>query len=771
MKIVGKINPFILFLLLLIFRMDLLFGQSVGLVLSGGGAKGLAHIGVIRALEENKIPIDYIAGTSMGAIVGGLYAIGYSPDQMDSLFRTEDFKNWSKGVIDEDFIYYFKRGLQNSGQFTIKISFKDSIPKPKLPTSIIPTHQMDLAFLKIFAGASAASSYNFDNLFVPFRCVASDVYHNKQFVCDSGDLGSSIRASMTFPFYYKPIIIDSVLLFDGGIYNNFPWDIMEKDFNPDIIIGSQVSHNSQRPDEDNILAQIENMIMGKTNYALPKEKGLVIETFFNDVGLLDFDKIDEIEADGYKQAMFFIDSIKSRVHRTQNIDSLIAKRKEFQSYFPTLTFEKVALTGLKDNQREYFYRSFYKKKSKNFDMDNLEREYFKLLSDNSVVSIYPIARYDTNAHAYDLDLKVLTDNYLDLSIGGNISSSSMNQAFLGAEYRFFRKNATSLYTNVSFGRLYSSLLVGIKRDYPFRLPVYYDFSFCLNRFDYYNSSIDPFFEDVKPSYLIQTESYGSFSVGLAVGTNFLLKFTSNIGIERAQYYQTTSFLKSDIPDLTDFTYGNVEMSFGMNSLNYKQYADRGIFRQLSFNFIKGYEDYTPGTTSSPSSSNVSINHYWFQLRFLNESYHKIYKSFRMGVSIDAIFSNKSFFENYTSSLISSSCFTPNPHSKTLFLQKYHANSYVAGGIMPIFKLSDRLQLRMEGYIFQPYRSILKDDLNYSAYYSTKWPKYIYMGAAGIVYQTTFGPGSIFLNYYNKESKNIYITFNFGFILFNNRGIQ
>lgn len=771
MKIVGKVSSFFLVTVLLLLRIDLLFGQSVGLVLSGGGAKGLAHIGVIKALEENGIPIDYIAGTSMGAIVGGLYAIGYSPAEMDSLFRTEDFKNWSRGVINENFIYYFKRGLQNSGQFSIKISFKDSVPKPKLPTNIIPTHQMDLAFLKIFAGASAGCDYNFNKLFVPFRCVASDVYHNKQFICSSGDLGSSIRASMTFPFYYKPITIDSVLLFDGGIYNNFPWDVMERDFHPDVIIGSQVSHNSQRPDEDNLLAQVENMIMGKTNYKLPKDKGLVIETSFSDVGLLDFDKIDEIEKAGYDRTMQFIDSIKSRVHRRSDSLALKEKRAAFQARFPKLTFSKVDLTGLKDNQREYFYRSFRKKKSKTFDMNDLEREYFKLLSDNSVVSIYPLAHYDSVANAYDLNLKVVTDNYLDLSFGGNISSSSMNQGFLGAEYRYFRKNATSVYMNVAYGRLYSSLLLGIKRDFPLKIPVYYDFDFCLNRFDYYNSSIDPFFEDVKPSYLIQKESYGSFSVGLAVGTSFLLKFSSHGGIERSQYYQTSNFLKSDIPDLTDFAYVNLGSSFGMNSLNYKQYADRGIFRQISFNFIRGLETYTAGTTSPPTSVNNSTNHYWYQLRFLNESYHKIYRSFRMGVVIDGVYSNKSFFDNYTSSLISSTGFSPNPHSKTLFLSKYHANSYIAGGIIPILKLSNKLQLRFEGYVFQPYRSILRNDVDYSAYYSAKWPKYIYMGAAGVVYQTTFGPASLYLNYYDKESKNIYITFNFGFILFNSRGIQ
>ena len=85
--------------------------QKVGLVLSGGGAKGMTHIGIIRALEENNIPIDYIAGTSMGAIIGSLYAMGYSPDDMVELLKSEDFKRWYSGEVEEKYVYHFKKNL------------------------------------------------------------------------------------------------------------------------------------------------------------------------------------------------------------------------------------------------------------------------------------------------------------------------------------------------------------------------------------------------------------------------------------------------------------------------------------------------------------------------------------------------------------------------------------------------------------------------------------------------------------------------------------
>lgn len=102
---------YILFLLFLL--LSPIHAQKVGLVLSGGGAKGLTHIGIIRALEENGIPIDYIAGTSMGAIVGSLYAMGYSPDEMEALLKSDDFKRWYSGNVEEKYIYYFKKILQH----------------------------------------------------------------------------------------------------------------------------------------------------------------------------------------------------------------------------------------------------------------------------------------------------------------------------------------------------------------------------------------------------------------------------------------------------------------------------------------------------------------------------------------------------------------------------------------------------------------------------------------------------------------------------------
>ena len=156
-----------------------LSAQKVGLVLSGGGAKGMAHIGVIRALEENGIPIDYIAGTSMGAVIGSLYAMGYSPDEMEELISSDDFKNWYMGSKDMNYDFYFKQNPPTPYMISARIAIRDSMTviRPMI-NSVVDPLQMNLAFVDVFAGASAVCNNNFDSLFIPFR-------HRPRCACDS----------------------------------------------------------------------------------------------------------------------------------------------------------------------------------------------------------------------------------------------------------------------------------------------------------------------------------------------------------------------------------------------------------------------------------------------------------------------------------------------------------------------------------------------------------------------------------------------------------
>ena len=218
--------------------------QSVGLVLSGGGAKGIAHIGVIKALEENDIPIDYISGTSMGAIVGGLYAAGYTTDEMMALIKSREFMDAASGQIDERYTYYFLHDVNEPNLFTLNIGDKSSATS-LLPASVINPIPMNFEFMAIFSPFTAQCGGDFDKLFVPFRAVASDVTNKRKVVWSHGSLGEAIRSSMSFPLVFHPVEKDGALLYDGGIYDNFPVGVMTTEFAPSMIARGGCVHSRQ----------------------------------------------------------------------------------------------------------------------------------------------------------------------------------------------------------------------------------------------------------------------------------------------------------------------------------------------------------------------------------------------------------------------------------------------------------------------------------------------------------------------------------------------
>ena len=320
--------------------------QRVGLVLSGGGAKGAAHIGVIKAFEENEIPIDYITGTSIGAIIGSLYAMGYTPDEMLQLMLSKEFGYWQTGTVEDDYMYYFRKPdpTPEMAHFSIDMSDSLQIKTNFLPQSLINPIQMNQAFMALYAQATAKAAWNFDNLFVPFRCIGSDIYNKKPVIFKNGDLGEAVRISMTFPLFFKPVWKDSVPMFDGGIYDNFPVKTMKEDFHPDFIFGVALSTGKSKP-SNNPYNQIETMIMQETNYEVDEEDGMIIRFNMPDVSLLDFQKANEIMEMGYKRTMSLIDSIKGRVHRRMPLDSLNLRRKQYKESLPPLVFKNIYITG------------------------------------------------------------------------------------------------------------------------------------------------------------------------------------------------------------------------------------------------------------------------------------------------------------------------------------------------------------------------------------------------------------------------------------------
>lgn len=756
--------------IVLLYTLTQLNAQSVGLVLSGGGAKGMAHIAVIKVLEENNIPIDYIAGTSIGAIVGGLYAAGYTTDEMEELFKSDDFYFWSTGKIQREYRYYFKRAEPEPSWLTLRVAKKEEKLKVLPPTNIIPAEQMDFAFMELTAATSAACNYDFDKLMVPFFCVAADVNASEPAVLRSGDLGNSIRASMTVPLYFKPIKIDDRLMFDGGLLNNFPTDYMKEIYKPDIIIGHKVADDVKAADADDVMQQISNMVMRPTNFDIDPEDGILLETKFEDVGLLDFNKIDMILAKGNETAVNAIDSIKALIERRVPKEEIQKKRNNFNARKPALYFENIQVEGVTDPMQRQFIIQSIKHRSEVVSLKDLKTEYFKLIADQNLKSIQPITYYNPNTGYFDLHLKVELEKKFDVNFGGNLSTKPINQGFASFNFRSYHSRAYKLYSNLYFGRFYSSVKFGGRIDYSTRLPFYVSYYFTMNRWDYYASSSELFFENVRPPFIIQDELNMRLEGGLPLGLHTKLYGGLAYSSADDEFYRAEDFSELDKPDNSYFKSFVARVGLENNSLNFKQYATEGSWKSIEFKGISGNETFSSGTLGKNISANKERHNYvLINSKLVN--YFKISNFFTLGTHIEGSLSNKDLFKTYRSTKLSAPGFRPTPHSKSLFIEKFHSNNFVAGGLKTIFKFSPDMHLRLETFAFLPLKEELINTEDLTAYKSDKiFDNYYLQGAAALVYQTGVGPVSLSANYYEKENTQLYVTLNFGYILFNKRGL-
>ena len=757
-----------------LFLLSNVYSQKVGLVLSGGGAKGIAHIGLIRALEENNIPIDCISGTSIGAIIGGLYASGYSPDEIEQLIKSAEFILWSSGIIEEEQTYYFKKLDINASWIELKFT-DDSLLKPILPTNIVPNHQMDLGFFKIFSSAAAACNYNFDSLMVPFRCVATDIYNKKEFIMAAGELSSAIRASSTYPLYFKPIKIDNTLLFDGGMINNFPVEILDKAFNPDVIIGCKVASNSPPPEEDNISTQLENIFTAQTNYSVPPGKGVLIEPKLMDVNTFDFYRYDTLEKQGYDATMARLDEIKEMVVRRVTIQELQEKRRHFKAKEQKLLFGNIYISGLNSTQRAYTINSIRSNKEI-FTIDDFEDAYFKLLADQIISSIYPRALFNRKTGYFDLYLSIKRDKRFEASLGGNISSSSVNQAYAGVEFKHLSNNSYNVWANTYFGRFYSSASIRGRADFPLlfigskvlNLPFYIDLGITFNHWDYYKSNTDLFFEDSRPSFVIIDESNLRAEIGFPLTDHGRITIGGAIARMTDEYYQTNKFSKNDTSDVTDFNYSVCHFTTEQNTLNYRQFPNAGRFISMKVMYIQGNEKHVPGSTSLDDTTRYN-SHRWLQLNITFDRYFKINRKFTLGIYLQGVFSQQDFFSDYPSTIHAAPAFQPTPFSKTMLIENFRAYNFIGGGIKSVVNVFRKFDLRIETYIFQPYQKILPE--NQQADYGKILNARHYLSSIILVYQTLAGPASLSVSYYDKSDSRVYFQFNFGYILFNKKGMD
>ncbi len=766
------------FLLMLLFLCcTQLHAQKVGLVFSGGGAKGLAHIGTLKALEENHIPIDYITGTSMGGIVGAMYASGYSPAQIEKVALSNDFQNWVNGRYTSDYTFFFQKNAPNASMLAAKVAI-DTGFHFTFRSNLINDIPLNFAFLELFSQASAVSKDNFNNLFVPFRCMVSDVLSQESITVSKGSLAEAVRATMTVPVIYRPIKLDGKYVFDGGLYNNFPVDVMTKEFKPNYIIGANVSSKTYNEYPKNIDDRLMNrflvfMFLSKSDSTMIGKNGVYIQPDVADYSVSNFSPVQELIQKGYEATMADMPKIKELISRRVTDEELEKKRAQFNAKKPDLVFSNVTVTGVNNQQKKYVERLFKSDKS-TFNLADIKRGYYKLVADQTFETIYPRISYQAATDSYTFEVIAKPKKSFKLELGGNISTRPISNVFLGAEYNYLNRKAYTFGTSFYSGRFYESVQLNGRIDYPTRLPLFLAAELTYNHWNFYNTS-QIFIENPHPIYIEQSDRKIDLMMGMPLNHNTKIVLHSTFINNNDRYSPNNTFAVGDVLDQTIFNGFRGSLNLEKNSLNRKQYATRGQSFSLSFNYTTGRENYNPGNIFRNSPGFIKGNpeqqiRHWGSIKLTQENYFLHLKNYTLGYLVEGVISNQPLFKNYYSTLLMSPAFYPLQDSRSLFLDKFRATTYVAGGIKNIYSFRKNLDLRVEGYLFLPHKEFELNNFQ-DIDYAKAITKIRYAGTAGLVYHTPLGPVSLSYNLYNDAVKRNGVLLHIGYLIYNKRSIE
>ena len=293
---------------------------KVGVVLGGGGAKGASHIGVLKYLEELGIPVDYVAGTSMGSIIGGFYAMGYTPDELTQLISGINWSEYIGNKIDRTLMS--EESKQRNSTLSLQVpfsyeSFLDNNPKnsfiSQLPSAYVNNSSLINLFNDLCVGYQEEMDFN--DLPIPFACVATDMITGKEVVLRNGSVPTSMRASMAIPGVFSPVQIDGKVLVDGGLVNNFPADVLHE-MGADIIIGIEVTSTKDITNEDlKSLPQVFARLVTNSTSAKRKENRELCRVHIipdiSGFGMLSFtpEAIETLVGRGYQKATEFHDQL------------------------------------------------------------------------------------------------------------------------------------------------------------------------------------------------------------------------------------------------------------------------------------------------------------------------------------------------------------------------------------------------------------------------------------------------------------------------------
>lgn len=751
----------VLFFIALLFTSQI-NAQQVGLVLSGGGAKAFSHIGVLRALEENEVPIDYIVGNSMGALIGGLYAAGYSPDEIQAMLSDPGFIGLNK-ISNDEKVCFYQHQEPNASFLKLPFYIKNGL-RFDLPFKIYDLQYVDFKMMTAFAGTVAAANCSFDSLMIPYRCVASDIDSAQLVVLRAGNLAKSIRSSMTFPLFIRPVELDGKMLFDGGMYNNFPVDVARDEFDPDFIIGSKAVRNFSKANPDDVVSLLQNMLMQKADYSIDSLNGVLVETISGDESIFHFSRLNEYVDSGYVAAIRAMPEIKKKLPHAHSRSSISELRKKFNARKPMDSISEVKFSGINSAQKQYFNRILGQKKKTGFNLETIDSYFVKLHRNENVKSVYPVLEQDSGDSTAQLRLEMTLVDPLSIDVGVYISSAGVNEGFVGLDYMQLGKTAKHLSVSTNFGTFYNSIAGLAKIEFPAKLPFILQMNLLGSRKNYF-SNARYFFEDEFPAYIISDENYVEVAGIVPSGRDALFTLgMSNLNMNFL-YYQDNYFSRSDTADISNFYFFTPFLEYEYNTLNRKQYSSFGKHFLIGLSAYFGNEHTIPGSKSDGAMEiKGSLNFYCLNIQY--QQFWQVITPLTIGLSLDMNISDKPLLSNYLSSLLLSTPFEPLVAMKTKFLANYRAQSFGGLGVTSVFSLRPQFDIRLESYYYIPYQKILLDVDGKNVKLGQPFSNQYYAASVQLVYHPPMGVISASINYLEQPGSKFGFLLNLGYLIFN-----
>lgn len=569
--------------------------QKVGLVLSGGGAKGLAHIGVLKVLDSLGVRVDYVAGTSMGAIVGSLYASGYSGKAIDSIFKTVDFDNIISDNLPRASKTFYER--ENSERYALTLPFDGY--KVRLPTALSRGQNTFNLLSELTLHVNNVS--DFKDLPIPFFCMATDMATGQGVALESGNLAQAIMASGALPTLFQPVHIGNHVYIDGGVVNNYPLDEMRAK-GVDVIIGVDVQDDLAKPKDlksaTEILYQIHNYSAIEAMKKKVEDTDIYIKPDIEDFNVISFDQGAKIIENGVRAS-------QSKLTDLQLIaENQSAKRKPFP---PIKHIDSLDIKGIKIYGNDQYTRAYILGKLK------LKSESRVSYSDFSSGVNNLIATNNFDSFVYELKPRETNDGY-DL-ITHVIETKKRTALKFAVHYDGLYKSAALI--NVTRKRLLvnndvASLDVILGDNLRYNFEYYIDKGFywsigVKSRFNQFNRNVNATMilrDDANIGVNKIDAEIKDFTNQLYVQTQFLKDLALGMGGE-LKYLNISSETLSDDRNGSARTFEDSNYLSLFGKLNYDSY-DNKYFPKEGFYFNGDFHWYVYASTFNYDFTQFSI---------------------------------------------------------------------------------------------------------------------------------------------------------------------